>query len=638
MSTPVYYWLVNNPGVEDEQQRAVWNTLLHHEHPRGVTTFVGAQLRYLVESTHGYLGAVGFSASALRLAARERYMAWSDEQRQACLHHVLCLSRFLVRGSCKHLASHVLGRVLGRLPDDFEERYGYRPWVVETYVAPDWQGTCFKAANFRHIGYTAGNRRQQEEAPKALYVYELERLWRKRLGVPQVELFPVRQPHEGLSSDHWAEAEFGGAPLGDARLSTRLVKSASLLSDVVGHAMVAHTDHDAAAVKGHYRLLESAEDSEVRPENILAPHRARTIERMRSQKEVLFIQDGTKLNYATRPACEGLQIIGSNQTKAKTRGLPLHVTMAATADGLPLGVLRCSWRDPQTGPLAPRSQQWLDGYLDICQAAEGLSRKSRLICIMDREADNFALFDAQRRQGRVEMLVRVRQDRVLAKGRKMYATLRSAPVACTLQIEIQSVTARQKSSRKKERVGRSYRMAHAEVRFQRLELPATQKDMDPVTMYGVHVRETAPPPGQKPVEWYLLTSMELHTAADAVQMLDYYTKRWRIEDFFRVLKSGCKVESMALRMALRLERAIAIYCVIAWRIMVLTLLGRTVPELDADVFFTEMELRFLSGYAARVRLPRPRTLSCWWPCWAATRTAAGMALPASRSRGVASTD
>ena len=91
-------------------------------------------------------------------------------------------------------------------------------------------------------------------------------------------------------------------------------------------------------------------------------------------------------------------------------------------------------------------------------------------------------------------------------------------------------------------------------------------------------------------------------------MLDYYLKRWRIEDFFRVLKSGCKVESMALRTALRLERGITIWCVVAWRIMVLTLLGRTVPELDAEVFFTEMELRFLSGYATRVKLPPPRTL------------------------------
>ena len=180
---------------------------------------------------------------------------------------------------------------------------------------------------------------------------------------------------------------------------------------------MAHTDHDAAAVKGNYRLLESAEDSEVRPENILAPHRARTIERMRSQKEVLFIQDGTKLNYATRPACEGLQIIGSNQTKAKTRGLPLHVTMAATANGLPLGVLRCSWRGiRRRGRLRPGRKQWLDGYLDICQAAEGLSRKSRLICIMDREADNFALFDAQRSRAGSRCWCVLRQDRGLGQG------------------------------------------------------------------------------------------------------------------------------------------------------------------------------------------------------------------------------
>ena len=75
-----------------------------------------------------------------------------------------------------------------------------------------------------------------------------------------------------------------------------------------------------------------------------------------------------------------------------------------------------------------------------------------------------------------------------------------------------------------------------------------------------------------------------------------------------MLKSGCKVERLALRTALRLERAIAIYCVIAWRLMVLTLLGRTVPELDSEVFFTELELRFLTSYASRVKLPQPGTL------------------------------
>ena len=156
----------------------------------------------------------------------------------------------------------------------------------------------------------------------------------------------MREPHEGIDSAQWAEAEFGEAPLGDSRLSTRLVKSASLLSDVVGHSITAHTGADRAAVKGHYRLLESKRDKTVTPANILAPHRARTIERMRSQKVVLCIQDTTKLLYSTRPARTDLQVIGQNQTSAKTRGMPLHATLAVTEDGLPLGVLRCSYRDP----------------------------------------------------------------------------------------------------------------------------------------------------------------------------------------------------------------------------------------------------------------------------------------------------
>ena len=112
--------------------------------------------------------------------------------------------------------------------------------------------------------------------------------------------------------------------------------------------------------------------------------------------------------------------------------------------------------------------------------------------------------------------------------------------ACTLQIEIQGVDGAPEVVSQEGAGGRSYRMGHAEVRLQRLELPGYPKGYGSGDHVRGHVRETAPPPGQKPVEWYLLTSMELHTAADAVQMLDYYTKRWRIEDFFRVLKSGCK--------------------------------------------------------------------------------------------------
>ena len=115
--------------VEDEAQRRVWNTLLACEHPQGTTTFVGCQLRYLIGSAHGWLGAVGFSASALRLRARDTWMGWSDEQRTAHLQRVVCLSRFLIRPSvqCRHLASHVLGRVLRRVEADFECGFRSKP-------------------------------------------------------------------------------------------------------------------------------------------------------------------------------------------------------------------------------------------------------------------------------------------------------------------------------------------------------------------------------------------------------------------------------------------------------------------------------------------------------------------------------
>ena len=185
----------------------LWNTLLHFDHPHGTATFAGCQMRYLIVSSHGVLGAFGFSASALHLRARDAWMAWSEGQRRAHLHRVVCLSRFLIRPGvrCRHLASHVLGGVLRRLPADFEARYHYRPWLVETFVEPDQDGTSFKAANFVFVGRTAGRGRQDRDKDRArtvksVYMYELAPHWRQRLGVSFVDAAPSLSPGEGLDS------------------------------------------------------------------------------------------------------------------------------------------------------------------------------------------------------------------------------------------------------------------------------------------------------------------------------------------------------------------------------------------------------------------------------------------------------
>ena len=146
----------------------------------------GPQLRYLIRSEHGWLGGIGIGigASALQLAARDRWGNWDAETRRGLLHRIVGLSRFLIRPDfhCRNLASQVLRRFWRRLGADFETRYGYRPWLVETFVSPPYDGTSLRAANWRYCGETAGRSRQDRcrqatAGRKAIYIYELKNDW-----------------------------------------------------------------------------------------------------------------------------------------------------------------------------------------------------------------------------------------------------------------------------------------------------------------------------------------------------------------------------------------------------------------------------------------------------------------------------
>ena len=116
------------------------------EHCQGTTMFAGAQVRYLFHSAHGVLGAISSTASALYLKPRDTWMAWTNKQRQEYLYRVVGLRRFLLRSGVQQLGQLPAGKMLRRLPEDFARCYGYRPWLVETFVAPPQQGSCFKVA------------------------------------------------------------------------------------------------------------------------------------------------------------------------------------------------------------------------------------------------------------------------------------------------------------------------------------------------------------------------------------------------------------------------------------------------------------------------------------------------------------
>ncbi len=606
--------------VETASQREVWNTLIAREHPHGITTFAGCQVRYLVGSSHGWLGAAGFSAAALRLTARDRWIGWSDAGRRAHLNRVVCLSRFLIRSSvrCPHLASHVLGHLLRRLPGDFAARYGLRPWLVESFADEGSHGICLRAANFLKVGHTQGRGRQdrtkrRERTVKSIFMYALTRNWRRTLGVPEVEVAPVLEPGAGLGSGVWAANEFGGAPLGDKRLAQRLVRSVDLLAAYPGGKINANSASDRTAISAFYRLIEAPAESAVTVKNILAPHRERSIQRIRGQRTVLVLQDGTDLNFTTRPGCTDLQVIGKNQTGARSFGLHLHATLAVTQTGLPLGVLRLGFdalkQRPPEAEARRTTRRWVDGFADIVKAVREVGGKTRVISVCDREADCFELFDTQRRHGRVDLLVRARHDRTLGPG-KLFATMSGGAADGLIDVEIDGLVARPKSSGKKARPARRKRLAGCEMRFRRVTLPATASvpQADPVTLSAVHVVESDPPDGEDPVRWFLLTTLKVTTAREAAEVVGFYLQRWKIEDLFRVLKSGCRSEFLLFRTAERLQRAIAINAVIAWRIMVMTLLGRQVPDCDPEVMFADHELDFLGDYARENALPAPERL------------------------------
>lgn len=607
--------------VAQENQMRIWNELMIGEHPQGAGPLVGRQVRYLVGSVHGWLGGFGFAAPALQLADRDRWIGWDSEQRRAHLHGVVCLSRFLIRPGveCRNLASRLLSMSLRQMVEDFQRRYHYRPWLVESFLDTSrFSGASYRAANWILVGQTKGRGRQdrfsqREKTIKDIYVYPLEQDFRTRLGLAAGAGLGPLGPTDGVDGKNWAKQEFGGAPLGDARLSQRLVEIAQSKAEKPGLSFSGVTEGDWPSVKAFYRFIDHPDEDAVSMPHILQPHRERTVQRMKAQRTVLCIQDGSDLNYSSLAQCQGLGVIGTNQTSAQSRGLHLHTTLAVSTNGLPLGVLlaQClaselkSPDDHRPGWAIPIEEKetflWIEGLRDTMELAAQMPQ-TRLVNVCDREADFFELFEEQRRRPCVDLLVRANHNRgLMDEPFKLFEAVRQSPLRTEVQIHVPSQSARPKLSKKKARPNRPSRQANMEVRYQRVQLrpPKHHADKDPLHIRVIHAVESSPPAGSEAVEWFLLTTMNITSPEDAVQYLRWYCLRWRIEDWHRVLKSGCAVERIAHDTAERIRRAIAINLVIAWRIMLMTLLGRETPELPPEVLFSDIELRVLRAYSKK---------------------------------------
>jgi hypothetical protein len=176
----------------DDQAFRTWNELIVTEHPLKDCRLVGRQLRYLIGSDHGWLGAIGFGSCALHLSARDEWIGWDSFTRKSFQERLINMTRFLIRPQvhCQNLASRVLSLCLERIGSDFSARYGFEPWLLESFVDTEQHlGTSYQAANWLLIGTTSGQGRnvhasRTPKTPKAVYMYELARDWRNRMGLP----------------------------------------------------------------------------------------------------------------------------------------------------------------------------------------------------------------------------------------------------------------------------------------------------------------------------------------------------------------------------------------------------------------------------------------------------------------------
>ncbi len=590
-----------------------WNALMAAHHYLGAGPLCGAQMRYLVRCREGVLGGLAFSASARHLAARDEWIGWSEEARRRNLHLVVCNSRFLVVPRIKNLASHVLARSCARLPEDWENSYGIRPLLLETFVDKErFRGTSYEAAGWTCLGTTKGRGRQDRTrsasvGAKDIYVLTLDAEARAKLSVEPVEVEPV------ATGTPWEEAELGDAEFGDQRLTKRLV---TMVGDIIARpsaTLLEACGGNEAKAKGAYRFFSH---EEVTMESILKPHYEASLKRCASEKIVLAVQDTTSLNYTSHVAVEGLGPIG-NKSATSTRGLHLHSTLLVNTNGTSLGLLdaQCWARDPEDYAQAveryslpieeKESRKWLVSYEATRKAQERLPT-TRFVSVADREGDIYELFlEAMKHKGGPDLLIRVlhQKRRIEIDGAGEGEGERTAHLRDYVQGQPCQGILPIKVPRSGSRRARSTTL---ELRYApvRLKPPGDKRRFKtPINLWAILAQEPTSPPGQEPIEWMLLTTVPVATVEECAERIHWYTLRWQIEVFHRTIKSGCRIQDRQLGTADSLKNGIAVDLVVGYRVFSLAKLARERGDEPCTIYFEEDQWKALVCFLKRV--PRP---------------------------------
>ncbi len=404
----------------------------------------------------------------------------------------------------------------------------------------------------------------------------------------------------------WVAEEMQTVKLNDKRLNRRLAEVLSQLAAQPTASIPAACGGRAEMVAA-YRFCENEKTSF---ERVLQPHSDATRQRMAAQPVVILPQDTTELDL-TRPK---QQVKGAGPLDGARRGVLLHVLGAFTPDGTPLGTVHATaWvrgEEPVNAGLSraeraaipiedKESYRWVQ-TLRRAQEEARHCPATRFVCVADSEADIYeVLAEAACQASPIDWIVRACQNRALVcksgekSGEKhLRERVLEGPVLFGKTISVRGRQAKVACETRGRRQRRESRQAEVVVRTARVTLrPPSRPDRElpPVTVNVVLVSEVNPPPGEEPIEWLLLTSLPIDTIEQVEQILQYYAVRWMIEVYFRVLKTGCRVEGRLFEHVDRLLTCLAIYMIVAWRTLYVCRLGRSCPEISCEAIFEPAE-------------------------------------------------
>ena len=399
----------------------------------------------------------------------------------------------------------------------------------------------------------------------------------------------------------WIDQELAGCEFADARLGKRFRTFVEQLSEGIGET-IPMACQDWANTKAAYRFLSNERVSE---NDILEGHFQSTRERFQATNGLaLVLHDTTEFSFE-REQPELIGNIGVSSVGKDNAGrlrlhtvcgILMHSSLVVTTEGLPLGISAAKfWTrkkfkgtnalkrkiNPTRVPIEEKeSVRWLE---NLKQTTTLLDDPQRCIHIGDRESDIYELF-CTAHEAKTHFLVRTCVDRLAGDGQH---TISEEMDAVDLKA-LHCIDVRNKKGQLDKAV--------LELRYHRIRVlpPIGKKNRYPeLQLTVIYARERGTPKERDRIDWKLITDLPVSSPLQAIEKLEWYASRWKIETFHKILKSGCKAETSKLRTAERLVNLIAVFCILSWRVFWMTMLNRSTPRAPTSIAFTDTECQLL---------------------------------------------